>query len=129
MQMRELPAAVNLLPDARLLGPLCHRPIRRVDLHQAGVHDERRLGAERANNGRGHRDLRLDLRCAGGEFEVELVERQAMNQMPLPLGLEARDIVGAERGVNFPIPGKDAVEEFLVESEEFSFEGHEKKII
>lgn len=120
--MRELPSAADLLPNSRLFGPLRHGSVRRVDLDQARVHDQCGFFAEQSHDGRGHRDLRLDLRRADREIEVELVKRQTMNQMPLPLGLEARDIVGAERGVDFPIPGKDRVEEFLVEGKEFGFE-------
>lgn len=127
--MRELPVAADLLPDPRLFGPLRHRPVRRVDLHQARVHDERRIRSERAHDGRGHGDLRLDLRRAGGEVEVELVKRQPVNQMPLAFGFEAGDIVGAQRGISFPLAGKDRVEEFLIQSEEFGFEGHRWKLL
>lgn len=101
MEVDALPAHAILSPNPGFLESIGDRPPVRIRaLDKARVADHADL-IEYPNMGRADRADVLPKMAA--KFEVEPVELQPLNNVPPGLGLEAGQVLGAQRGVRLPI--------------------------
>ena len=110
MKVYVSPLAVAALPDAGFFEAVRLRVAAGIDaLNQAHVADDGRVVAEQSDSRRAQRVGSLGR--AAGQFEVEAVEVEALDQLPAGLRLEGGERRIAQHLVRIPITAPDRVKQ------------------